>query len=173
MLVVETGGMFSRLIEENFDKKFSCLLVLTGGQSSRMTRKFIKKISVDYGLKTAIFTDGDFHGLCIARSIINGAVKSSHLSDKLCTPSAIHVGLFPSQIKDYNLPTDHITGLERQGLEAMKLDFRYLNDEDLMKEISLMLQTGLKAEQQATSYRGLSFVVDNFLPEVLKKYGVL
>jgi DNA topoisomerase-6 subunit A len=173
VLVLETGGLFARLIEQNFDTKYGAILVHTGGQPSRMTRLFIKELNVNHNLPVAIFNDGDPAGFRIARSIIDGAIKSSHLSQRLCTPDAVHIGLFPSQIKQYNLPTDKITPLEKEALTQLKSDPRYLQNQTLLSQIDLMAQNEKKAEQQSLSYYGLSYVADEFLPSVLKRYNII
>lgn len=170
ILAIETDGLFNRLVEEKFDQKYGCILMVTGGQASRMSKKFLKLMHDDYGLRTAIFTDGDIHGINIANNIISGSIKSSHLSDMLCTPSAQHIGLYPSQTLEYKVPTYEITPLEKNHIRLMKEDPRY---QHLIEELEIMERTGLKAEQQAFSYHGLTYVTDNYLPQVLKKYNFI
>ena len=167
VLVVETAGLHSRLMEERFDELHHCIILCSGGMPSRVSRMFLKMLNTDYGLPIAIFTDGDAAGVRIASSIMNGAVKSSHLSKFLCVPSAIHIGLYPSQIEEHNLPTDSITKLEKENLGLM------LNDPggkfDLWRDhMNEMLRTGRKAEQQAFCYHGIEYVSKVFLPNVLR-----
>lgn len=170
VLAVETAGIYSRLIEEGFDKEHHCILVCTGGQSSRITRKFISHLRKNYNLRTAVFTDGDLFGLLIAHTILRGSIKASHLSGLLCVPDAIHIGLFPSQIKKYGLPTDTITKLEKERTIQFLEDIRF---KPWWPELQMMLDTSKKAEQQAFAYLGIDYVSKVFLPEVLKDHGFL
>lgn len=170
VLVVETAGLHSRLMEERFDETHNCIILCSGGMPSRVSRMFLKLLNTQYKLPIAIFTDGDAAGIRIASSIMNGAVKSSHLSKFLCVPSAVHIGLYPNQIEEHNLPTDSITKLEKENLDLMlndpggKFDFwtGHMND---------MLRTGKKAEQQAFCYHGIEYVSKVFLPTVLREHN--
>ena len=170
ILVVETAGMHARLIEEQFDIKNNCIIVCSSGQASRMTRKFLKLMKQQYNLPIAIFADCDAFGFQIAYVIKIGSIKASHLSELLCVPDAIHVGLLPSQIKQYNLPTDNITKLQRERLELMMVDTRF---DALRDQMKIMLDTGKKSEQQALAYYGLDYVSKVYLPRVLTYYGFL
>ena len=157
-------------MEENFDTQFNCLVVCTAGQSSRMTRKFLRKLYEDYNLRSGIFTDADAFGFRIAASIVTGSIKTSHISDLLCVPGSVHIGLFPSQIEKYDIPTDKITQIERENLKIMIEDPKF---KKWTPEIELMLKSGKKSEQQAFSYYGLDYVTKTYLPEVLKHYNFI
>jgi len=170
ILVVETDGMYSRLIEERFDQKYSCLLVVTQGQASRMTRKFLKKMYQVYNLRSAIFTDGDCYGFKIAQAICTGSIKSAHLSRILCTPYSKHIGLFPSQVKQHNLPSAPI---ELEEIKSLKLMLEQKRYDSIKEQVLKMLETGRKAEQQALSFHGFEYVSETYLPMVLKKAGFL
>lgn len=166
-LVVETGGFFSRLIEDNFYEKHKCLLVHSKGQPSRCLRQLVKHLSEQYKIPFYGFSDADSWGALIINSIKRGSVKSSHLSDKLCTPSIKHIGLLPSQIERFNLPCDNITKEEKKIAELMLKDERA--PPELKRELEIMLQTGKKAEQQGLSYWGISYVSEVYLELILKE----
>ena len=44
IIAIETGGMFDRLVENGFDKKYNAILVHLKGQPARSTRRFIKRL---------------------------------------------------------------------------------------------------------------------------------
>jgi len=167
LLVVETDGCYNRCIEERFDETGDTAIIVTAGYASRMVKTLIRLLQMKYGLKVRIFCDGDAHGCMIARNIISGSIKSSHLSDRLCTPKAIHIGLFPSQVKKYELPTYPITAPEMKMLEIMINDPMH---EDIKEELLQMKQTRRKAEQQSLSFHGFEHITSTFLPQVLKQY---
>jgi DNA topoisomerase-6 subunit A len=171
VIVCETGGIYSRLIEENFDKKYNCIIIHTKGQSSRCVRKFIKYLNEDLNLKVALFNDCDVWGVLIANTIKYGAIKSCHISDKLCTPNAVHIGLLPSQVEKYKLPGDKITKVEKNMLRLLKEDAKI--PEHIRTELDIMDKTEKKAEQQALSFYGLDFVTRVFLPEVLRENNII
>lgn len=169
-LVIESGGMYQRLIEDDFHVDHKCLLIHTKGQSSRATRFFIKKLMDEFNIPVFIFTDGDVWGASIAESIRVGSIKSCHLSEHMCSPKAVHIGLFPSQIKTHKLPTDKLTPLEKQRIDDMLVDPRYSENPVLYSELKLMRETGLKAEQQAFAKYGTDYVSKNYLPQIIYSY---
>lgn len=172
VLVIETGGLFNRLLEDEFDEKYNCLLVHTAGQPSRMVRRLVRELAQNWKKPVAIFTDGDVWGKLIAKGLSAGTIKSAHLSDQLTTPNAIHIGVHSSQIKEFNLPTDKITDLEAERLKEALKDPRFCEPEEVA-DIKLMLETKLKAEQQALARYGLRYASDVYLPKVLRHYGFL
>lgn len=168
-LIIETGGFFSRLIEDGFYQKHKCLLIHTKGQPSRCLRRFIKELNQTHNIPFYAFSDADTWGGIIVNTIKRGSVKSSHLASKLCTPAITHIGLLPSQIERFNLPWDNITKDERRVAELLLKDDRATPE--LKEEMRIMLRTGRKAEQQGLSYWGLSYVSDVYLQLVLKEFG--
>ena len=168
-LIIETGGFFSRLIEDEFYEKHNCLLIHTKGQPSRCLRRFVKYMNDTYKIPFYAFSDADTWGGIIVNTIKRGSVKSSHLADKLCTPEVTHIGLLPSQIERFKLPCDNITKEERRIAELLLKDERATPE--LKREMEIMLRTGKKAEQQGLSYWGLSYVSQVYLQLVLKEAG--
>lgn len=61
-LVIETGGTFNRLVEDNFYEENNCILIHTEGQASRNIRRLIKELSEVWKIPVAIFTDCDVWG---------------------------------------------------------------------------------------------------------------
>jgi DNA topoisomerase-6 subunit A len=94
------------------------------------------------------------------------------MSDILVTPSAQFIGVQPSDISDYNLPSDKLTEGDIAALKAELTDPRFDTDY-WRKQIKLQLDMGLKSEQQAFASRGLDFVTDEYLPSRLSEMGIL
>ena len=44
IIAIEKGGLFTRFIEEQVDKKFKSIIVDTGGQAPRSTRTLLKRL---------------------------------------------------------------------------------------------------------------------------------
>lgn len=77
-LVIETSAMYERLIEENFAKKNNAILVGTGGQAARGTRRLIHRLHMENNLPVYAFSvDGD-------ETIVleeNGLIKNVQLKE--------------------------------------------------------------------------------------------
>ncbi|MFB0557634.1 MAG: DNA topoisomerase IV subunit A [Candidatus Bathyarchaeia archaeon] len=167
VLVIEKGAMFTRLVEEKAHERFNALLVHTAGQSPRSTRKIIRRLNENQGLPVYIFTDGDPWGIHIAIVIISGSANAAHLRG-LATPEAKWIGVWATDILDYKLPTENLTETDFKRLKELKTDPRY-TDKLWQREIDLFLKIGKKAELEAFSRYGLTYIVDEYLPAKLEK----
>jgi DNA topoisomerase-6 subunit A len=166
VLVIEKGAMFTRLVEEKAHEKFNALLVHTAGQSPRSTRNIIRRLNKNQGLPVYIFTDGDPWGIHIAMVIISGSANAAHLRG-LATPEAEWIGVWGTDIIDYELPTENMTEYDFKRLKELKVDPRYTGDL-WQREIDVFLKMGKKAELEAFSRYGLTYIVDEYLPAKLE-----
>ncbi len=172
IIAIETGGMFDRLVENGFDENARALLVHLKGQPARSTRRFIKRLNQDSGLPVLVFTDGDPWSFRIFASVAYGAIKTAHISEYLATPSAQYLGITPSDIVNYDLPTDKLTSQDTNALKTELTDPRFM-DEHWQGEINLQLEMNKKSEQQALAKYGLDYVTDTYLPEKLTEMGII
>lgn len=166
VIVIEKGAMFTRLVEEKAHEKFNSILVHTAGQSPRSTRSIIRRLNQNHGLPVYIFTDGDPWGIHIAMVIISGSANAAHLRG-LATPEAKWIGVWGTDILDYKLPTENLTEKDFKRLKELKTDPRY-KGEIWQKEIDVFLKIGRKAELEAFSRYGLTYIVDEYLPAKLE-----
>ena len=166
VIVIEKGAMFTRLVEEKAHEKFNSILVHTAGQSPRSTRSIIRRLNQNHGLPVYIFTDGDPWGIHIAMVIISGSANAAHLRG-LATPEAKWIGVWGTDILDYKLPTENLTEKDLKRLNELKTDPRY-KGEIWQKEIDVFLKIERKAELEAFSRYGLTYIVDEYLPAKLE-----
>ena len=166
VIAIEKGGLFTRFIEENVHKKFNAILVLTAGQATRATRHFIRRLNTELNLPVYIFTDGDPWGMHIAMVIISGSANAAHLRE-LNTPDAKWSGVWATDIVNYKLPTDPLDEVDMKRLYELQRDPRY-KDPLWQREIKTFMKIRKKAEQEAFSRYGLTYIVDEYLPEKLK-----
>ena len=166
VIAIEKGGLFTRFIEEMVHKRFNALLVLTAGQAPRATRHFIHRLNKELDLQVHIFTDGDPWGMHIAMVIISGSANAAHLRE-LTTPDATWNGVWATDIVDYKLPSDALTEVDIKRLRDLRKDPRY-EGELWRREIKKFLEIRKKAEQEAFSRYGLTYIVDEYLPAKLE-----
>ncbi|RUM33765.1 MAG: DNA topoisomerase VI [Archaeoglobus sp.] len=172
VIAIETGGMRDRLVENGFDEKFNSIIVHLKGQPARSTRRLLRRLNSELGLPVVVFTDGDPWSYRIFASVAYGSIKAAHLSEYLATPSAKFVGIRPSDIVNYKLPSDKLTEQDIKALNSILSDPRF-DSEFWRSEIKLQLKLGRKSEQQALAKYGLDYVTDVYLPEKLTELGVL
>jgi len=164
--------MFDRLVENIFDTSFRTLLVHLKGQPARSTRRFIKRLSDEKNLPVLVFTDCDPWSYRIFASIAYGAIKTAHISEYLATPASQYLGVTPSDIENYDLPTDALTREDIKSLKSELTDPRF-QDSFWKNEIKFQLKLGKKSEQQALAKYGLDYVTDTYLPEKLTEIGMI
>ncbi|MBS7625600.1 DNA topoisomerase IV subunit A [Candidatus Bathyarchaeota archaeon] len=166
VIAIEKGGLFTRFIEERVHIKHKALLVHTAGQAPRATRSFLRRLNQELGLPVYIFTDGDPWGMHIAMVIISGSANAAHLRD-LNTPDAKWFGVWASDIVEYKLPSDKLTELDIKRLHELRKDPRY-EGKIWSREIETFMRIKKKAEQEAFSRYGLTYIVDEYLPAKLE-----
>jgi DNA topoisomerase-6 subunit A len=167
VIAIEKGGLFTRFIEEQVHKKYNSLLVLTAGQAPRATRHFIRRMNKELDLPVYIFTDGDPWGMHIAMVIISGSANAAHLRE-LTTPDAKWSGVWASDIVDYKLPSNPLTDIDLKRLYELQKDPRY-KDALWQRETKTFFKIKKKAEQEAFSRYGLTYIVDEYLPAKLEE----
>ena len=167
VIAIEKGALFTRFIEENVHNKHKSLLISCGGQAPRQTRSFIRRLHDELELPVYILTDGDPWGMHIAQVIISGSANAAHLRE-LNTPDAVWSGVWASDIVEYKLPTDPLDEVDIKRLYELQRDPRYQNDPLWQREIKLFLKIKRKAEQEAFSRYGLTYIVDEYLPTKLE-----
>ena len=180
VLVIETGGMFERLLEERFWRSAynrlgkDVILVLTEGQPSRATRRLIHRLHYEHHLPIYVFTDGDPYGFYIYSVVKRGSMRMSYLSTKLAVPEAKFVGMMTTDIFDYHLET-RTEPLEKRAIKRLEEELRYpwFKKPEWQHQLRLMLQIKKRIEQQALAAHGLEFVAKEYLPDKILNNKVL
>jgi DNA topoisomerase-6 subunit A len=166
VLAIEKGGLFTRFVEERVHERFKAILINTAGQPPRSTRYLIRRLNQELHLPVYIFTDSDPWGAHIGMVIISGSANAAHLRE-LTTPSAKWLGVWSTDIEKYELPYDRLNDLDIKRVHELQKDPRYA--ESLWRrELESFLKHKKKAEQEAFSRYGLTYIVDKYLVDKLE-----
>ncbi len=170
ILVIETAGMFQRLVKHNYWKKANCILVSMGGVPTRACRRFIRRLADFKKIPVYVFVDGDPYGITnIYRTLKVGSGNAAHLNEFFCVPQARFLGITPQDIVDYKLPTHPLKDVDiKRARDAVKNDPFIKHYKDWIHAMEQLLKMGVRAEQQALAKHGLNYVIDNYLPEKLR-----
>ncbi len=170
ILVIETAGMFQRLVKHNYWKKARCILVSMGGVPTRACRRFIRRLSDEKKLPVYVFVDGDPYGISnIYRTFKVGSGNAAHLNEFFCVPQARFLGITPQDIITYKLPTHPLKDVDvKRAKDALKNDPFILHHKAWQAALTQLIKMGVRAEQQALAKHGLNYVIDTYLPEKLK-----
>jgi DNA topoisomerase-6 subunit A len=169
ILAIETGGMFDRLVEENFFESYNCILISMGGVPSRACRRFIRRLADEYKIPVYAFTDGDPYGyMNIYRTLKVGSGNAAHLNRFFCVPQVKFLGVTPQDVIDYDLPTHELKEQDiKRAQDAMKNDPFVHHFKAWQKALEQLLKMRKRVEQQAFAKYGLDFVVREYLPKKL------
>jgi DNA topoisomerase VI subunit A len=170
LLVIETAGMFQRLVKHNYWKKANCILVSMGGVPTRACRRFIRRLADFKKIPVYVFVDGDPYGITnIYRTLKVGSGNAAHLNEFFCVPQATFLGITPQDIVDYRLPTHPLKEVDiKRARDAIKNDPFIRHHQAWIRALEHLLKMGVRAEQQALAKHGLNYVIDTYLPEKLK-----
>jgi DNA topoisomerase-6 subunit A len=173
ILVIETASLFQRLVHHRYYEKAKCILISMSGVPTRACRRFIRRLADDRKLPVLVFTDGDPYGYCnIYRTLKVGSGQSAHINTFFCVPQARYLGVTPWDIKEFQLE-DATHPLEeadiKRAKDALKNDPFIRHHKEWQEALNLMLQLGVRIEQQAFAKHGLNYVLEEYLPRKLKK----
>lgn len=170
ILVIETAGMFQRLVKHNYWKKANCILISMGGVPTRACRRFIRRLADFQKIPVYVFVDGDPYGITnIYRTLKVGSGNAAHLNEFFCVPQATFLGITPQDIVDYKLPTHPLKDVDiKRARDAIKNDPFIRHHKPWINAMEQLLRMGVRAEQQALAKHGLNYVIDRYLPEKLR-----
>jgi DNA topoisomerase-6 subunit A len=177
ILAIETSSLFQRLVHHLYYEKAECVLVSMSGVPTRACRRFIRRLADDQGLPVVVFTDGDPYGYCnIYRTLKVGSGQAAHINRFFCVPQARFLGVTPQDIVDYGLE-DATHPLEaadiKRANDALKNDPFIKHHKEWQAVLAQMLKMGVRIEQQAFAKHGLNYVLEEYLPQKLKKQDFL
>jgi DNA topoisomerase-6 subunit A len=167
ILVIETAGMFQRLVKHKYWKTANCILVSMGGVPTRACRRFIRRLADIKKIPVYVFVDGDPYGISnIYRTLKVGSGNAAHLNEFFCVPQARYLGITPQDILDYKLPTHPLKDVDvKRARDAIKNDPFFQHHRPWVAAMEHLLKMGVRAEQQALAKWGLNYVIDRYLPE--------
>ncbi|XP_053429631.1 meiotic recombination protein SPO11 [Nycticebus coucang] len=175
LLIVEKDATFQRLLDDNFCKKMSpCIMVTGKGVPDLNTRLLIKKLWDTF--RTPVFTlvDADPYGIEIMCIYKYGSMSMSFEAHNLTVPAIRWLGLLPSDLKRLNIPKDSLIPLTKR--DQMKLDSilkrPYVTCQPFWrKEMEIMADSKMKAEIQALTFLSSDYLSRVYLPNKLRFGG--
>ena len=167
LLVVEKDAVFQRLLEEGvFEAGLPPFIMVTGkGVPDLATRQLVYRLSTQFVLPVVILTDCDPYGFEIALTYKFGSLAMAWAPERLAVPSAIWLGLLPSDLGALDIEEESMRLLSREDRKKIQdLHLRdYINDfcPQLIEELEILWRVGRKAEiQQVASERFTQFHIN-------------
>ncbi len=170
ILYMEKAAVWERLHEDKFWEKQKCIIMCSQGQTTRGIRRLLQRLSEEHKLPIYVITDFDPWGFYIYSVIKYGSISLAHLGSKMTIPTVKFLGITAHDIENYDLKK-HLIKLNDKDTSRMKqiVDYEWFRDNKAWQEqFKLMKKIGSKAEIQALSSKGISFISDKYLPEKIK-----
>src|SRR3989344_1462163 len=174
VLVIETEAMYERLVEEGFARDNKAILVSTGGQAARGTRRLIHRLHSERDLPVYVFTDGDPYGWYIYSVVKQGSMALEAHSEFMAVPDAKYIGMTLDDVENYGL--QNVTEKMKEGdIKRAKemLDYPWFQNDAWQRQLKKALAEKIRIEQQALANKSLSFVAEEYLPEKIRKKDFL
>ncbi len=171
VLVVEKDALWQRLNEDKFWKKENCILVTPKGQSTRGTRRLLRKLA-DRKLPVYCLMDCDAWGWYIYWTIKTGSMNLAYLGRDFAVPEARFIGVTMSDIEEFDF-------LQKLTIKAKEVDIKRAEEmlgypwinrhPEWVKELKMVLKTKKKIEQDALQGQRLTFVGEYINQKIKKK----
>lgn len=170
IIYMEKAAVWERLHEDKFWEKHKCLIMSSQGQTTRGIRRLLQRLNQEHKLPVYILADYDPYGFYIYSVLKFGSINLAHISEKQALPEAKFLGITSGDIEKYGLKRNFIK-LKDVDLSRLKqiADYDWFkNNKQWQQEFKKMKEYGSKAEIQALSARGITFISDTYLPEKIK-----
>ena len=171
VIYMEKAAIWERLHEDKFWDKQNCIIMSSQGQTTRGIRRLLQRLSHEKNLPIYVLADFDPWGFYIYSVLRFGSINLAHMAESMTLKTAKFLGITADDIEKY--------GLKKHFIKFKDVDYRrlkQLSEYDWFKknkawqrQFKLMKQYGAKAEIQALSSRGISFISERYLPEKINK----
>lgn len=171
ILYMEKAAVWERLHEDKYWDKQNCIIMSSQGQTTRGIRRLLQRFYNEYELPIYVLTDFDPWGFYIYSVIKFGSMALAYLSEKLTIPGVKFLGITAEDIQNYDLHK-HLIKLKEADMSRLTQLSKYNwfeNNKAWQNQFKAMKSLKAKAEIQALSARGISFISDKYLPDKIKK----
>ncbi|HLC58206.1 MAG TPA: DNA topoisomerase IV subunit A [Candidatus Nanoarchaeia archaeon] len=175
ILYMEKAAVYENLHEHKFWDKHDCIIISSQGQTTRGIRRLLQRLTEEHKLPIYVLTDLDSWGHYIYSVIRFGSINLAHISEKMAIPSVKHLGIHTKDIQKYGLEK-HLIKFKETDISRLKQiqDYPWFkNNKAWQEEFAALKKLNAKAEIQALSSRGISFLAERYLPEKIKNQDFL
>lgn len=170
VIYMEKAAVWERLHEDKFWDKQSCIIMSSQGQTTRGIRRLLQRLSQEHDLPIYVLADADPWGFYIYSVLKYGSINLAHMSDSMTLNTAKFLGITMDDIEKYGLKKHLIAfkDVDLKRLEQLQNYEWFKSNKAWQRQFKLMKTMKAKAEIQALSSRGISFITDKYLPEKIK-----
>ncbi|MEK6822701.1 MAG: DNA topoisomerase IV subunit A [Nanoarchaeota archaeon] len=175
VIYMEKAAVWERLHEDKFWLKNKCIIMSSQGQTTRGIRRLLQRLSEEHKLPIYVLADFDPWGFYIYSVLKFGSINLAHMSESMTLTNARFLGVTADDIEKYGLQKHFIKfkDVDTVRLKQISEYDWFKNDKEWQRQFKMMKSFGAKAEIQALSARGITFITDKYLPEKIKNKDYL
>ncbi len=170
IIYMEKAAVWERLHEDKYWDKHKCIIMSSQGQTTRGIRRLLQRLNQEHKLPVYVLADFDPWGFYIYSVLKFGSINLAHISETQAIPNAKFLGITGDDIEKYGLSKHFIKfkDVDQARLKQMSEYDWFKKNKAWQRQFKLMKDYGAKAEIQALSARGITFISDKYLPEKIK-----
>ena len=175
IIYMEKAAVWERLHEDKFWEKNKCIIMSSQGQTTRGIRRLLQRLHTEHKLPIYVLADFDPWGFYIYSVIKFGSISLAHLAGETAIPGVKFLGITADDVENYGLQKNLIT-MKEADISRLKQIEKYewfVDNKDWQRQFKMMKKLGAKAEIQALSARGISFISEKYLPEKIAKKDLI
>lgn len=171
VIYMEKAAIWERLHEDKFWDKQNCIIMSSQGQTTRGIRRLLQRLSQEHKLPIYVLADFDPWGFYIYSVLKYGSINLAHMSESMTLNTARFLGITADDIETFGLKKHLITfkDVDLKRLEQLQNYEWFKDNKNWQRQFKMMKTLKAKAEIQALSSRGISFITDKYLPEKIRK----
>ncbi|MDD3588181.1 MAG: DNA topoisomerase IV subunit A [Thermoguttaceae bacterium] len=172
ILHVEKNTVWQRFNEDKFWRKHNCILTHGAGQPPRGVRRLLNRMHNELGLPVFCLLDNDPWGYYIYSVIKQGSINLAYESQRMAIPKAQFIGVRSRDFVRCGLSNSVKISLNDADRKRAKqiADYPWFAKKKAwQEEIRLMLQNGFKLEVESLISRSISYMTEDYVPQLLKE----
>lgn len=175
VIYMEKAAVWERLHEDKFWEKQNCIIMSSQGQTTRGIRRLLQRLSQEHNLPIYVLADFDPWGFYIYSVLKFGSINLAHMSGSMTLSTARFLGITADDIEKYGLKKQLIAfkDVDMTRLKQLQNYEWFKHSKDWQRQFKMMQTMNAKAEIQALSSRGISFITEKYLPEKIKNEDFL
>jgi len=170
IIYMEKAAVWERLHEDKFWEKQNCIIMSSQGQTTRGIRRLLQRLHTEFKIPIYVLTDFDPWGFYIYSVLKFGSISLAHMSEKVAIPGVKFLGITADDIENYDLKK-HLIKFKETDVSRLSQISKYEwfeKNKEWQRQFKMMKELKAKAEIQALSARGISFISEKYLPEKIK-----
>lgn len=170
VLYMEKAATWERLNEDKYWEKNNCIIMSSQGQTTRGIRRLLQRLAEEHKLPIYVLCDWDVYGAYIYSVIKYGSINLAYASEKLTIPGVRYLGITYQDIEKYGLQKHLIKMKDTDKARINQVaSYEWFKDNKAWQEqFAMMKKLDAKAEIQALSVKGISFISEKYLPTKIK-----